>query len=116
MANEYSFQEYEQIWVRAGGARVLAPIMAAIGYAESRGNVRAHYVTAREDSRGLWQINVRAHPQFASQDLYDPLTNARAALGVLHSQGLGAWSTYTSGAYKQYMPGQSPSSTSTGGG
>lgn len=32
-----------------------------------------------EDSRGLWQINLNAWPQFASRNLFDPDTNAATA-------------------------------------
>jgi hypothetical protein len=66
----------------------------AVAAAESGGNSNARALTSREDSRGLWQINVRAHPEFASSNLYDPATNARAAKAVLSKQGWGAWSVY----------------------
>lgn len=81
-----------------------ATIAVAVAIAESGGNEQAHAVNAREDSRGLWQINVRAHPQYAMQNLYDPQTNARAAFAI---SGGGTnwkpWTTYTSGAYKAYL-------------
>src|SRR5690606_11392477 len=32
------------------------------------------------------------------------MTNARAAVSILRSQGLRAWTAYTSGAYKAYLP------------
>jgi hypothetical protein len=95
----------QELWINAGGAVSLAPTMEAIALAESRGNPQAHAVTSREDSRGLWQINVRAHPELAGWNLYSPQTNARAAVHVHRKQGLGAWSTYTSGAYHAHMGG-----------
>ena len=52
-------------------------IAIAVAYAESRANPAAHHVTSREDSRGLWQINVKAWPQYRDRNLYDPVTNAR---------------------------------------
>jgi Lysozyme like domain len=112
----YSFPELQQLWTQAGGSVTLAPIMAAIALAESGGNPNAHHVTRREDSRGLWQINVRAHPSFAHANLYDPAVNAQAAVSVYRSQGLGAWSTYTSGAYESYLGNSSTSSSSRYGG
>ena len=40
----------------------------------------------------------------SNEELKDPLTNAKAAYAILKSQGLGAWSVYTSGAYKTHLP------------
>ena len=40
-----------------------------------------------EDSRGLWQINVNAHPQYKTVDLYDPKINAQAAYAVYKEAG-----------------------------
>jgi hypothetical protein len=76
----------------------------AVALAESGGNTDAHAVTSREDSRGLWQINVRAHSEFASANLYDPATNARAARAVLRKQGWRAWSAFTNGSFLLRMP------------
>ena len=69
--------------------------MTAIALAESGGNTDAHALTSREDSRGLWQINARAHPELAGGNLYDARTNARAAKAVYDKQGYGAWSVFT---------------------
>jgi hypothetical protein len=63
--------------------------------AESSQNANAHALTSREDSRGLWQINVRAHPEYRNANLYDPAVNAQAARAVLRKQGWGAWSVYS---------------------
>jgi hypothetical protein len=79
-------------------------VAAAIAMAESTGDPRARNVTPREDSRGLWQINVKAHKRFADADLYDPQVNARAAFDV--SRGGSTfrdWSTFTSGKYKEFL-------------
>lgn len=63
-----------------------------------------------EDSRGLWQINVVAHPDMASWNLADPSVNARAALTIYRGAGWCAWSTYDArcgpghnGAYAAYL-------------
>jgi len=50
-----------------------------IAYTESSFNPNAHALTSREDSRGLFQINLTAHPQFESYNLYDPTVNATLA-------------------------------------
>jgi len=85
----------------------------AVALAESGGDTDAHALTSREDSRGLWQINVRAHPELAA-NLYDPATNARAARAVLRKQGWSAWSVFplkmalympTAGAAVLSLPG-----------
>jgi hypothetical protein len=36
--------------------------------------------------------------------LFDPTTNVKAAKQILGSQGLGAWSVYKSGKYKEFLP------------
>jgi len=71
----------------------------AIAMAESGLNPSAHN-TKGEDSRGLWQINVRAHPPaslgIGSADaLYDPLVNARAMVKISNSgSNWKAWTTW----------------------
>jgi hypothetical protein len=75
----------------------------AIALAESGGNTYAH-ATVGEDSRGLWQINMRAHASWVGNaNLYDPATNAWAAKHVCDGSGPSAWSTYTNGAYLRFV-------------
>lgn len=70
-----------------------AATFTAIALAESGGNSRAHNPHG-EDSKGLFQINARAHPGLDRKyDLYDPQQNARAAFEV--SQGGGDASPWT---------------------
>src|SRR5215469_6964813 len=54
---------------------------------------------------GLWQITPgNSEPQFGiNQALLNPQSNADAAAAKLRSQGLGAWTTYTSGLYQPYF-------------
>lgn len=89
-------------------------VMTAIAFAESGGDPNAHVKDNDDDSYGLWQINMigamglARRTQFGiSRDsqLLDPDTNAKAAHIIYQSQGLKAWATYTSGAYKQFMNG-----------
>lgn len=93
-----------QLWIQAGGSPALANTMAAIAMAESSGNIGAtNQNTNGSTDRGLWQIN-SVHSQFdPNRLLTDPLYNARAAVAIEKSSGLGAWTTYTSGAYKQFL-------------
>jgi len=91
-----------QLWIEAGGNPKLANLMSAIAMAESQGQVGA--VNKQSGAAGLWQILPSAHPQYDVNRLTsDPLYNAQAAVAIEKSQGLGAWSTYTSGAYKEYL-------------
>lgn len=104
-----------QIAMYAQSAGMSNPqLMAAIAMAESKGNPRAHNVIPPDNSYGLWQINMigkngparRKELGLTSNDqLYDPFINAKAAAKILSTQGLKAWSTYTSGAYEDYLGG-----------
>lgn len=103
---DLSFAQLEGYWIQAGGSTALAPLMAAIALAESGGNPNATNPTdnnGTQTSWGLWQISLGNHNE-PSPDWNDPLENAKLALGKWKTQGLWAWGTYTSGAYKQYLP------------
>ena len=67
--------------------------MAGIAMAESGGNQYA--LGDGGDSLGYWQID----SVYSSLATYDAYGNARAAVIIEGENGLGAWSTYTSGAY-----------------
>lgn len=100
-----SYAELEGYWIAAGGNKALAPLMAAIALAESSGNPDAENPNdngGTQTSWGLWQISLGNHSE-PSPSWNDPLTNAKLAVGKYNSQGLGAWGTYSSGAYKQFM-------------
>lgn len=104
----------EQLWIDAGGPPGVAQTMAAIALAESGGQVGA--VNSSSGAAGLWQILPSAHPQFnVSRLTSDPMYNAKAAVAVYKSQGFGAWSTYTSGAYQQYLNQAASASVNYGG-
>lgn len=96
-----SYGGLEGLWDQAGGTRSLAPLMAAIAEAESGGNPLAHNPSG---ASGLWQILGAPFPG----NVYDPLTNARMAVWKYAHQGLGAWTTYTSGAYRAFLKGGVP--------
>jgi Lysozyme like domain len=93
------------IWAqRAGFSGYQLIDIVAIGGAESGWRTNAHALTSREDSRGVWQINVWAHPWGTSINLYDGQTNAEAAMRVYREAGysFGPWSTYNDKAYLNY--------------
>jgi hypothetical protein len=66
--------------------------MVAICQAESGGNANAY------NPSGCWGLF-----QLYGQDITDPAANIAAAYQIYLSQGLGAWSTYTSNAYEAYL-------------
>jgi hypothetical protein len=80
-----------------------------VAQAESGLNPNAHNSKPPDDSYGLFQINMLGalgparRKEFGiskNEQLYDPQTNVRAAYKVWKSSGWKAWTTYTSGAYK----------------
>lgn len=100
----YSYAQLEGLWIAQGGSKALAPVMAAIALAESGGNPDAENPSG---ATGLWQILGAVYPRDA-QALKDPQVNAREAVAKYKTQGLKAWITYTSGAYKKYLKGNVP--------
>lgn len=95
----YSYAQLEGLWINAGGSQALAPTMAAIAMAESGGDSNAYNASG---ATGLWQI-LGAVNSADQSNLKDPGTNAKEAVLKYKSQGLGAWVTYTTGAYKQFL-------------
>lgn len=85
------------------------PILAAaVAMAESGGNARAMGDLGLGGfgftSFGLWQIHTPAHPQFRTVDLFDPLTNAKAALAISQNGAKWTdWSTFNHGDHLKYM-------------
>jgi hypothetical protein len=104
----YNYSQLEGLWIQAGGPRSLAPTMAAIAEAESGGNSDARNPSG---ASGLWQILGNPFPGNA----FDPQTNARMAVAKYRSQGLGAWVTFTSGAYKRFLQNSTTPSVPSGG-
>lgn len=113
----YSYAQLETLWLDTAkgtqyATQAWAELMAAIAMAESSGKSDAYNPSG---ATGLWQILGAVNASDQSQ-LTDPTVNAHEALLKLQSQGLGAWVTYTSGAYKQFLSGVSPASLPTTGG
>lgn len=97
----FSRPQLETLWRGAGGDPGLSRTMAAIALAESGGDPRAlHRDADGSIDRGLWQINsVHGYGRTS----FDPQANAREAVSIESSQGLSAWSTYQSGAYRRFL-------------
>ena len=120
----FSYDSLYRLAMEVGFPPEDAKIMAAIALAESKGDAQIDTVASGTDpnkenefSLGLWQINVikefqaERFPLFnikSPQELYDPLTNAKAAF-ILYSrrkpkERFDDWSTYTDGTYKDFLP------------
>ena len=120
----FSYDSLYRLAMEVGFPPEDAKIMAAIALAESKGDAQIDTVASGTDpnkenefSLGLWQINVikefqaERFPLFnikSPQELYDPLTNAKAAF-ILYSrrkpkERFNDWSTYTDGTYKDFLP------------
>tara|TARA_R110001606_G_scaffold28835_1_gene90747 strand:- start:11061 stop:13292 length:2232 start_codon:yes stop_codon:yes gene_type:complete len=100
--------------MQAGFTKEQAKIMAAIAGGESTFNNRAHNPNRAtgDNSYGLWQINMideigverrRQLGLSSNEDLFDPVTNARAAKAIFDSQGFTAWGAYKDGNAAKYM-------------
>lgn len=110
----YTFGQLEGLWIRNGGPPAVAPVMAAIGLAESTGNnVKQQNQPYRTTGWGIWQITPGNSVPSIGTDaaLLDPDKNAQAAVYKYKRQGLGAWTTYTNGAFRQYMKAGVPPDT-----
>lgn len=80
--------------------------MGAYGMRESHGKTTAHnYDPPRDDSWGLWQINVlpNANPRFKSWRLTDPDVNARAMSLLYKAAGEGPWGGYPESSITPYL-------------
>jgi hypothetical protein len=105
-----SYAQLKAVWLNAAqgtqyDTNAWASLMAAIALAESSGNPNNTNPTdngGTQTSWGLWQISLGNHAE-PSPNWNDPVVNAKLAIGKLESQGLSAWGTYDSGAYKTYL-------------
>lgn len=101
--NGLSFKQLEQLWIDSGGNPAWAPTMAAVG--EVEGNNNSGYNpkdTNGYPSVGIWQINgihsglplsqVDSQAMAAwANSIISPQNNAKAAVQIFNSQGIGAW-------------------------
>jgi len=107
----YSASSAAQLASQAGATPEEAKTLGAIAMAESSGNPNSHNTKGRDNSYGLWQINLYGKlagrvKEFGLQspdDLFDPQNNAKAAVKILRQKGFNAWSKYSNGEYKKYL-------------
>ncbi len=80
---------------------------AALAYATSGGDTRYRHrpgIPGAGDTRGLWGIDVDRWPWLAGYDLYDPETNAAAALSLTRAAGHLGWSPVAhTGAHQHWI-------------
>jgi len=100
----YTAEQIYSFARRAGFSPDEAATMTAVALAESGGNSRAHNPHG-EDSRGLWQINGRAHQDLLRRfDLYDPAQNAQAAFAVSRQGAdISPWTVTHGGSSARYL-------------
>jgi murein DD-endopeptidase MepM/ murein hydrolase activator NlpD len=110
----YNYLQLKALAQQAGLNDMQSSIAAAIALAESGGNPDANLHTSSENSVGLWQINLYAHPQYSYAQMQDPVQNAQAMVAV-SNQGTNwiPWTTYTSGKYQQFLQGTATSGSPT---
>lgn len=115
---DLTYAELKRVWLDVSQGTTYhtnawASLMAAIAEAESAGDPNAtnpNDNNGTQTSWGLWQISDGTHNPVSS-NWASPVVNGQLALAKLQGQGLGAWGTYTSGAYKAYL---SDSTTASG--
>lgn len=110
-----SLEQLAQVAFQAGARGGDLEFLVAVAPRESGGEPAAHRSSVDKSKlsgdRGLWQINSTWDQQLLAagiikqkSDLFDPLTNARAAVYVLSKQGRGAWSSSSKGWVKGGNP------------
>jgi len=77
----------------------------AIALAESSGNSNAIGDLTLGISVGLWQVNLKYHPEYSQEELLDPGTNADAAYSIYQAAGnqFTPWSTFKNQAYLRHL-------------
>lgn len=107
---DLTYAQLKRVWLDAAkgtkyGTNAWASLMAAIAEAESSGDPNATNPNdnhGTQTSWGLWQVSNGTHSPVSS-NWASPVVNAQLAIDKLNGQGLSAWGTYDSGAYKAYL-------------
>ena len=122
----FTFNSLYRLALEVGFPQEDAKIAAAIALAESSGRAAIDTVQSgldpnkeNEFSLGLWQIDMQdtpgymvgkeRRPQFgieSNEELYNPLTNAKAAKILYDRRGgkFTDWATFNDGKYKKFLP------------
>lgn len=103
-----NFSQLRQLALQAGFQGDKANLMAGIAMAESYGKVDAVNPKDPGGSYGVTQINAGAHGDIAKSAKGDALQAMKLAFQVSNGgQTFSPWTTYRTGAYKQFMGGPS---------
>lgn len=114
----FTYAQLEGLWINAGGSN--APLAAAIAEAESSGESDA--TSSNPDGGinvGLWQLDTPGGKGagYTVAQLKDPATNAAVAVkGSSKGADWSAWSTFGSGAYKQFLSNSTTPDSNVPGG
>jgi len=122
----YSYAQIEDIWIRNGGNKAMAPLMAAIAEVESGGNPDAENPSG---ATGLWQMMWPLYSGYVSgatsrQAYHNPDINAKAAVKLSQNNpsvapGSPVYNNWIKwehplNAYKQYLQGNVPPQSAGG--
>ena len=113
-AGEIKTAQLVQLAKEAGFTDEQAVIMGAIGSAESSGNPMAHNTKGRDNSYGLWQVNMldelgverrKKYGLSSNEELFDPKINIQIAKDIFDEAGgsFQPWGAYTDGRYQEYL-------------
>src|SRR5690242_3009887 len=87
----FDLAQLQSLSRQAGWPESLIEKASAIWMYESGGNPNICRQNSVENSCGLAQINIKAHPEYANANLTDPITNLRIGYIIYLKQGWGAW-------------------------
>jgi len=111
----YSSSDIASALIRAGVPASVVPTLTAVSGAESRFGANPVSPPNKNGSRdwGVFQINDAAHPQMGGAKVASLPLDQQAALAaqIYRSEGLNAWTTYKSGAYKSFLGGSTPATS-----
>lgn len=122
----YTYSQLEDIWIRNGGSKPMAPLMAAIAEVESGGDPTAENPSG---ATGLWQMEWPLYANFvpgatSRQAYQNPDINAKAAVKLSQNNPSVApgspvydnwikWET-PANAYRSYLKGGVPPTNAPG--
>jgi len=116
----YTLPQLKELALSVGFKGANADKAAAVAYAESTGDTKAHLTpkesNGTDDSYGLWQINMIDKPGYmlgeerrkkfglkSNEELWDPQVNARVALAISGGSNFDAWTTFGGEKYKDAL-------------